>query len=128
MKIGYTMIGVNDIARSAQFYDVVLGTIGAKRIMENEKFVLWSDNSGQPSFSICIPFNGNEATIGNGSMIAFALDNNEMVHKIYDCAIKTGASCEGRPGIRNGDYYICYFRDFDGNKLAAYHYPHDDHL
>lgn len=128
MMIGYTMVGVKNMSRAAEFYDAVLGTMGATRKMEYEKFILWNDSADHPSFSICIPFDGNEATIGNGSMIAFPVEDNKMVHKVYDCAIAAGATSEGEPGLRDGDYYIGYFRDLDGNKLAAYHYSHDDHL
>lgn len=128
MMIGYTMVGVKDIQKSAAFYDKVLGTMGATRKMEYDKFILWNDAADRPSFSICIPYDGNEASVGNGSMIAFPVDGEEVVHTVYDSAIENGATCEGKPGMRDGGYYIGYFRDLDGNKLAAYHYPHDDHL
>jgi catechol 2,3-dioxygenase-like lactoylglutathione lyase family enzyme len=126
--IGYTMVGVRDIRKSAIFYDKVLGTMGATRKMDYEKFVLWNAGADQPSFSICIPFDKNPATIGNGSMTAFPVASPQDVHKVYDCAIKNGATDEGAPGLRDGGYYIGYFRDLDGNKLAAYHYEHDEHL
>ncbi|MCC3859999.1 VOC family protein [Pseudemcibacter aquimaris] len=128
MMIGYTMVGVKDMQTSAAFYDKVLGAMGATRKMEYEKFILWNDAADNPSFSICIPFDGNEATVGNGSMIAFPVSGPDEVHKVYDIAIENGATCDGKPGMRDGGYYIGYFRDLDGNKLAAYHYPHDDHL
>ncbi len=128
MMIGYTMVGVKDMKRAAAFYDQVLGVMGATRQMEYEKFILWNDGADKPSFSICLPYDGNDATIGNGSMIAFPVENEEEVHKVYDCAMKNGATCEGKPGMRSGGYYIGYFRDLDGNKLAAYHYPGEEHL
>lgn len=126
--IGYTMVGVKEMKPAAEFYDKVLGVMGASRKMEYEKFILWNAGSDKPSFSICIPYDGNEATIGNGSMIAFPVANAEEVHKVYDMAIKNGAQDEGVPGMRDGGYYIGYFRDLDGNKLAVYHYAADDHL
>jgi len=126
--IGYTMLGVKDIKKSAAFYDQVLGLMGAKRKMEYEKFILWNGGNDKPSFSICIPHDENPATIGNGSMIAFPVANPEEVHKVYACALKNGATCEGEPGMRDGGYYIGYFRDLDGNKLAAYFYEVDEHL
>ena len=100
--------------------------MGATRKMEYEKFILWNNAADQPSFSICIPFDGNAASAGNGSMIAFPVEKIEDVHKVYDCAIANGATCEGAPGIRDGGYYIGYFRDSDGNKLAAYIYENED--
>ena len=126
--IGYIMVGVKDIKRAAAFYDKVLGTLGATRKMEYEKFILWNDAADKPSFSICTPYDGNQATVGNGSMIAFPVANHQDVHKVYDCAIENGATDEGAPGMRDGGYYIGYFRDLDGNKLAAYHYESDEHL
>ncbi|MBL4603851.1 MAG: VOC family protein [Emcibacteraceae bacterium] len=126
--IGYTMVGVKDIKRAGDFYDKVLGMLGATRKMEYEKFILWNDAADKPSFSICIPFDGNSASVGNGSMIAFPVANEQDVHKVYDCAIENGATDEGAPGMRDGGYYIGYFRDLDGNKLAAYYYVSDEHL
>lgn len=126
--IGYIMVGVRDMKRAAAFYDKVLGTLGARRKMDYEKFILWNDAADKPSFSICIPHDGHPATVGNGSMIAFPVANAEEVHKIYDCALENGATDEGAPGMRDGGYYIGYFYDLDGNKLAAYHYDSDEHL
>ncbi|HPF47927.1 MAG: VOC family protein [Alphaproteobacteria bacterium] len=126
--IGYIMVGVKDIKRAAAFYDEVLGMLGATRKMDYEKFILWNDAADKPSFSICIPYDGNPATVGNGSMIAFPVAGADEVHKVYDCAIKNGATDEGAPGMRDGGYYIGYFRDLDGNKLAVYHYASDEHL
>lgn len=128
MMIGYTMLGVKDMEKSAAFYDKVLGTMGAIRKMENEKFILWNDSADKPSFSICLPYDGNQASVGNGSMIAFPVANAQEVHKVYDCAIENGATGEGAPGMRSGGYYIGYFRDPDGNKLAAYFFEGDGHL
>lgn len=122
------MVGVKDIQRAAAFYDEVLGMLGATRKMDYEKFILWNDAADKPSFSICIPYDGNPATVGNGSMIAFPVAGPEDVQKIYECAIKNGATDEGSPGMRDGGYYIGYFRDLDGNKLAVYHYDSDEHL
>ena len=126
--IGYTMVGVKDIKRAGDFYDKVLGMLGATRRMDYDKFILWNDAADKPSFSICIPYDGNAPSVGNGSMIAFPVARDQDVHKVYDCAIANGATDEGAPGMRDGGYYIGYFRDPDGNKLAAYHIDSDEHL
>ncbi len=124
--IGYIMLGVKDIKKSGAFYDKVLGTVGATRKMDHGKFILWNDAADNPSFSICIPYDGNPPTVGNGSMVAFPVEKPEDVHKVYDCAIENGAMDEGSPGMRDGGYYIGYFRDLDGNKLAAYFYDNEN--
>ncbi len=120
------MLGVKDIQKSAAFYDQVLGLMGASRKMDHEKFILWNNAADQPSFSICLPYDGDTPTVGNGSMIAFPVEKIEDVHKVYECAIKNGATDEGAPGYRYGGYYIAYFRDPDGNKLAAYIYENEN--
>ena len=39
--VGYVTLGTNDIRRAAAFYDALLGSIGAKRLMEIGDFILW---------------------------------------------------------------------------------------
>ena len=36
-QMGYVMIGTNDLARAAAFYDDLLGSLGARRLIENER-------------------------------------------------------------------------------------------
>ena len=56
-------------------------------------------------------------TVGNGSMVAFQVDKPEQVDALYKKALSLGATDEGPPGDRGGNYYGAYFRDLDGNKL-----------
>jgi len=46
--------------------------------------------------------------------------NREQVQALYNKALALGGQDAGPPGQRNGDFYGAYFRDLDGNKLAAY--------
>ena len=116
--IGYQMVGTNKFNESAAFYDALLGEMGAKRMMEEDgKFIAWAVQPGQPAFSICRPYDGLDATIGNGTMTAFSTTNPEMVDKMYAKAIELGGTCEGPAGPRgDGSFYAGYFRDPDGNK------------
>lgn len=122
--IGYTTVGTNDMEKSAAFYDKVFATIGCKRVMEFDGFIVWGDGDpSTPGFSITKPYDGNEATVGNGVMIAISASSREDVKKVYDAAIAAGGSCEGEPGLRgdeNMGFYAGYFRDLDGNKLNAF--------
>ncbi len=116
--IGYTTLGSNDIKNSAKFYDALFTEMGAKRTMEDESFITWSTGSDKPGFAITKPFDGNPATVGNGAMIAIALDSPKEVDRLYSKAIELGAKDEGASGSRGGGfYYAGYFRDLDGNKL-----------
>ena len=118
--IGYATLGTNDMARSASFYDALLGEFGAKRAMQNDRFIAWSASPTAPMVSIIKPFDGKAATVGNGMMVAIMCDSQEKVKAIYDKAIKLGAKDEGPPGTRWGNFYVGYFRDLDGNKLNAF--------
>jgi catechol 2,3-dioxygenase-like lactoylglutathione lyase family enzyme len=118
--LGYVTIGTNDLKRAAEFYDALLAEVGAKRYMQTDRLVAWSAGNGQPGIGVCLPFDGNAATIGNGSMVAIACDSQEKVRQLYDRAIALGAKDEGAPGTRFGTFYAAYFRDRDGNKLNAF--------
>ncbi|MGC9402680.1 VOC family protein [Vibrio genomosp. F10 str. 9ZC157] len=115
--IGYTTLGTNDIEKSGNFYDALFEEIDAKRIMENDSFIIWSTGPGKPEFAITKPFDGNPASVGNGVMVAISLDTRKKVDELYSKAIELGASDEGPSGLRGGDFYAGYVRDLDGNKL-----------
>jgi len=119
--IGYVTLGTNDLPRAARFYDELLGLLGAKRFMEFDTFIAWSAGHDKPGLAASKPFDGNPATVGNGVMVALAVDSKEMVHKVYDKAIALGAKDEGPVGERMENFYAGYFRDLDGNKLNVFY-------
>lgn len=118
--IGYIMLGTNDFEKSAAFYDALLGEIGAERFMEDENFIAWAQQPGQPAISITKPFNGEAATIGNGTMVALLMESKEQVDAFHKKALELGATDEGAAGPRGDNFYAGYFRDLDGNKLNAF--------
>lgn len=120
--ISYAMVGTKDLKRSGAFYDKVLGIVGAKRMMDGDTSIFWSNAEDKPFFAVCLPHDGNEATAGNGTMISFGADSKDQVHEFHKCALESGGTCEGEPGLRGDNYYMAYFRDPDGNKFSAFHY------
>jgi predicted lactoylglutathione lyase len=119
--IGYVTLGTNDLKRGAAFYDGVLGEIGAKRFMENDRMIGWGTQPGQPMLMIAKPYDEKKATSGNGTMVALNVGSPEAVKKVHAKAIKLGAKDEGAPGPRgDGGFHGGYFRDLDGNKLVAF--------
>lgn len=119
--IGYVIVGTNDLPRAADFYDALLGQMGARRFMASDRFIAWGVDPTKPMFSVAKPYDGNPATHGNGSMNAFAVDSPDKVDALYSKAIELGASDEGAPGERMKGFYAAYFRDLDGNKLNFYY-------
>ncbi len=118
--IGYTTVGTNDLEKAVAFYDALLAVVGAGRFMQEETFVAWSVSPDAPAFSVCKPYDGNAATVGNGNMIALTVDSTDMVDAVYAKAMELGGSDEGPPGTRMDGFYAAYFRDLDGNKLNVF--------
>lgn len=119
--IGYVTVGTNDLPRAAAFYDALFAEIGATRGIQNERFIMWKQASGRPAFGVILPFDGQPATVGNGSMNAFLMKNPAQVDAFYQKAMELGAKDEGAPGPRgDSGFYAGYFRDLDGNKLNAF--------
>lgn len=119
--IGYVTIGTNDLERAVAFYDELLGLLGARRFMEiPDRFVGWAVAPDKPAISVTTPYDGNPATVGNGMMVALAVDSKEKVHEVYDKAIELGGQDEGPAGPRMEGFYAGYFRDLDGNKLNVF--------
>ena len=118
--IGYVTLGTNDLPRAAAFYDSLLGEIGAKRLMENERYIFWGVSPGQPSLVLIRPFDGKPATVGNGVMAGLVVPGRDKVDRLHAKALELGGKDEGAPGDRGGGFYAGYFRDLDGNKLNAF--------
>jgi len=76
--IGYVTLGTADLDQSGEYYDKLLGTIGAGRFMEEAGyFIAWATAPGAPSIAVSKPFDQKPATVGNGTMVAVALETQE---------------------------------------------------
>ena len=117
--IGYMMMGTNDLEKAAAFYDQVLAELGGQRAMVTDRFVGYSNGQGA-MFAIVKPNDGKPATVGNGTMAAFAASSRDAVNAAYKKALELGATDEGAPGERGTGFYGAYFRDLDGNKAVAF--------
>ncbi len=118
--IGYVTLGSNDKDKAAAFYDALMAEIGAKRIFNNDRLIFWGTEMGAPMIGVGTPYDGEAATIGNGTMVALSVGSRENVDKLYAKAIALGAQDEGAPGERMPGFYGAYFRDLDGNKFVAF--------
>lgn len=118
--IGYLTLGTNDLSKSAEFYDPLFASIGGNRFMEDESFIAWATDPKSPSVCLIKPHDGESASVGNGTMVAIVVEKPEQVDTFYQKALELGASCEGEPGARSGNFYAGYFRTPDGHKFNAF--------
>ena len=120
MKVGYVTLGTNDLARSCDFYDQLMGSIGFSRLWDDGELIIWGASLAEAAVGVTPPFNGEAASVGNGVMVAIQAENEEQVKAFYSKAMELGATDEGAPGQRIDNFYAGYFRDLDGNKLNAF--------
>jgi catechol 2,3-dioxygenase-like lactoylglutathione lyase family enzyme len=121
----HVTLGVRDLDAAGVFYDSVLALLGlVRRRIDPDggpRALCWiRPDMMLPRFYVYEPFDGNPATAGNGTMVAFEAPNTAAVDRAYSAGIANGGSDEGPPGPRPhyGDgYYGAYLRDPDGNKL-----------
>jgi len=118
--IGYVTLGTNRFDEAASFYDRLLAEIGAARLLEDDRFIAWGVSMKAPAISIARPYDGNPASVGNGVMVAIAVDSTAAVDRLHAKALELGGTDEGAPGPRSAQFYAGYFRDLDGNKLNAF--------
>ncbi|SDS08563.1 Catechol 2,3-dioxygenase [Halopseudomonas xinjiangensis] len=120
----HVMLGANDMQESKAFYDAILGVVGCKPgVMDEKGRCFWFTKTGV--FAITKPLNGEPACNGNGSTIGFAMDSPEQADAWHAAGIASGGvTCEDPPGVRQGStgqIYLAYLRDPAGNKICALH-------
>ena len=118
----YITLGTNDLAAAKRFYDAVMPTLGlVLRATEAEEVGYGAPAPERIRFWVTQPHDGKPATVGNGSMPAFAAKTRAAVDAFHAAGRAAGGADEGAPGLRpyGPSFYACYLRDPDGNKLSA---------
>lgn len=118
----HIMIGANDVQASKEFYDAILGELGHKPGVMDEKgrCFYFTDNG---IFALTKPIDGEVSTHGNGTTIGFAAASPEQADAWHAVGLaKGGVACEDAPGVREGavgKLYLAYLRDPSNNKICA---------
>lgn len=119
--LGYITIGTNNFDCSLNFYTELMNVVDEGLLWKTDGMAAWASSRNEPALCIVKPFDGEKATVGNGSMIALKVKSEDEVNLVYSKAIELGGTCDGPPGPRGDNgFYGGYFRDLDGNKLNAY--------
>jgi catechol 2,3-dioxygenase-like lactoylglutathione lyase family enzyme len=129
--LSYIYFGTRDLAKATAFYSAALAPLGMKRCITNDPEwdrvsagwgIYEGDGARELAFWIGTPFDGEPASVGNGSMVAFGAPTWSAVDDFHAAALLHGGECDGAPGLRlryAPDFYAAYVRDPDGNKIAA---------
>jgi catechol 2,3-dioxygenase-like lactoylglutathione lyase family enzyme len=118
----YVTLGCRDLDRARPFYDATLGAIGmSRRLCEADELGYAKANDTLCRLWIGKPYNKEPAGAGNGTMIALTARSQAEVNAFHAAALANGGTDEGKPGLRpyGPNFYACYVRDPDGNKLSA---------
>lgn len=126
--LSYLTIGANDIQRSDRFYSAILCPLGYERRQDHGAVVYslpdGTDHSSSPgTIYVKRPFDGRDATAGNGSMLAFKAATQKRVRDLHAAGLDAGGADEGPPGFRDeysAGFYVGYLRDDVGNKVAIF--------
>lgn len=119
--LNHMSVPVRSVARAKAFYDAVLATIGARIIFSHGE-EMHAYGKAQPEFWIHRPFDGNAPVSGNGWHVAFTAASTREVDAFHAAALEAGGTDDGKPGPRpdyGPQFYGCYVRDLDGNKIEA---------
>lgn len=123
MILNHISIGVVDVTLAVTFYDEVLAPLNIERshLIEGKAAAY----GRQFEFWIGLPHSG-DASVGNGTHIAFNAPTASAVDAFYLAALKGGGQCAGKPGLRPEyaeNYYAAFVVDLDGNKIEAVYMP-----
>ena len=115
MKMNYFVFGTNDMRAAEEFYDALLADAGPAKVQPTPRMTYWIGDDF--AFALATPFDGQHATIGNGTMVGFSLGSAEAVRRLHARALTLGGQDEGKPAQR-GPKFSSYVRDLDGNKIC----------
>jgi catechol 2,3-dioxygenase-like lactoylglutathione lyase family enzyme len=109
-----------DVSASSQFYDAVLGALGARRVMEFGDIIGYGTDF--PSFWLG-PFDSGDGF--RETHIAFRAPSRAAVDAFREAAAACGAEVLHEPREwpeYHAGYYGAFVRDPDGNNVEAVHH------
>ena len=121
--LGHLSFGIEDLARSAAFYDAALEPLGYVRVWDSPKGVGYGSPGGGDKLAL-FPRPGEVRAPGAGFHLAFDAPSQAAVDAFHAAALRTGGTDAGPPGPRahyGPSYYAAFVIDPDGYKLEAVH-------
>lgn len=111
---------VSDLKRSSKLYDVILSTLGYRRVCTGKGFAGYGIEDDEDVFALkeVRP----AAAAGPGFHLAFSAPSRASVDAFHESALANGATDNGKPGIRahyGPNYYAAFIIDPDGHRIEA---------
>ena len=110
-----------DVGKAAAFYDTVLATLGASRLMDFGEAIGYGKD-GKPDFWIADMSAGDAAGPNRETHFAFHAKDADAVQAFYDAALEVGAESLHAPRLwpeYHPGYFGAFVRDPDGNNVEA---------
>jgi catechol 2,3-dioxygenase-like lactoylglutathione lyase family enzyme len=123
MMLGHMSFGVDDLARSAEFYGEIFAPLGYVRIWSKQHAVGFGEKGGGDKLALFAKA-GEVRAPGPGFHLAFNAPSRDAVDRFHAAALRAGGIDCGRPGPRlqyGATYYAAFVLDPDGYKLEAVH-------
>ena len=117
--IMHICVGTRDLEKAGTFYDAIAGVLGNARNATTERTIYYGATGVGVGFAVTLPYDGNPASIGNGTMATIGAKDRDQVSALHAAALANGGSDEGAPGERANGMFVAYWRDPDGNKMNA---------
>jgi catechol 2,3-dioxygenase-like lactoylglutathione lyase family enzyme len=111
--LDHVRLPVKDLDASRKFYEQVLGTFGAKVVMEWPGLVIFGNDDGMLAL-------GSSDEVAP-MHVAFKADR-DGVQRFYKTALGAGGTDNGGPGVRSDvhpNYYAAFVYDPDGHNIEA---------
>lgn len=121
--VDHVSIPVADLERAAQFYDLVLATLGLGRRKERPGAIGYGPATRvAPVFWILARSGAPSARPGIGLHLSFQAPDRASVDAFHATALRAGAQDAGAPGARpqyTQPFYGAFVLDLDGFKIEA---------
>ncbi|HEY4993039.1 MAG TPA: VOC family protein [Nakamurella sp.] len=117
--IDHISVQTDHYPEAVAWYDAMLATLGAERLMEFGGYAAgYGRPGGSPKFWLGLATDPG----GRQTHIAFTAADRDAVHAFHDLAIRLGGEILHEPRVwpeYHPDYYGVFVRDPDGNNVEA---------
>jgi catechol 2,3-dioxygenase-like lactoylglutathione lyase family enzyme len=124
--IDHASVGVSNLERAAQFYELTLAPLGLARLVTRPATVGFGKS--YPEFWINLRADMAPLQRDSGGHICLRAKSTDEVDAFHAAALNAGGSSDGAPGLRPHDrlrYYAAFIVDPDGNRIEAVTFPND---